>query len=54
MLFLYQKVKKRNFSLKRYDIDKGYKLAVCSMESHFPEDVEIKVLKRFCKFLCER
>ena len=45
---------KKKFFFKRYDIDKGYKLAVCSMESHFPEDVEIKSFEEVCKFLCER
>ncbi len=41
----------KNFFFKKYDVDTEYKIAVCSMESQFPEHVHIKSFKEVCKIL---
>ncbi|WP_265444375.1 4'-phosphopantetheinyl transferase family protein [Acetivibrio straminisolvens] len=41
----------RHFFFKKYDIDKEYKFAVCSMEPQFPEEIDIKSFEEVFEFL---
>lgn len=40
-----------NYFFKKYDIDREYKLAVCSMESQFPEGIHIKSFEEVFEYL---